>query len=212
MHEPVDSGSTLNLDPETGLVPVIVQHWRSGRVLMLGHMDSEALERTYATGRVTFYSRSRRALWTKGETSGHWLQLVEARPDCNADALLVRAAPNGPTCHTGQTSCFGEPARVSIGEVAGELFDLIESRKRERPDGSYTTDLLARGIPRIAQKVAEEAVELSLAAASGEGSATEEAADLLYHALVLLSAIGATPEDVAATLRSRRRVDSRGAS
>jgi phosphoribosyl-ATP pyrophosphohydrolase/phosphoribosyl-AMP cyclohydrolase len=194
----------LRFDPQTGIIPAVVQDARSGRVLMLGYMNREALATTRQTGRVTFYSRSRRALWTKGATSGNWLELVEIRPDCDRDALLVRAVAHGPTCHTGDATCFGAPDRPTLGEVLGELFELVESRKRERPPGSYTTRLFEQGTGRIAQKVAEEAVELALeAAASGDGIA-EEAADLLYHVLVLLSHVGVSPETVAATLAARR--------
>ncbi len=198
-------GAEARLDSDTGLLPAIVQDARSGRVLMLGYMDREALQATRATGRVTFYSRSRKRLWTKGETSGHWLEAVEVRLDCDADALLVRAVPHGPTCHTGAASCFGEPERATLGEALGELFDVIEERNRVRPKGSYTAGLLEAGVAAVARKVAEEAVELALEAVGGGQRATEEAADLLYHVLVLLLAVGETPEAVAGTLMARRR-------
>ncbi len=197
--------SDLRFDSATGLVPAVVQHARSGRVLMLGYMNEEALEKTRTTGRVTFFSRERQTLWTKGETSGNWLELVEIRPDCDRDALLVRAIAHGPACHTGAASCFGEPERMALGEVLGELFDVIEDRARELPEGSYTAQLFEAGTARIAEKVTEEATELAIDAVGSEGRAAEEAADLLYHTLVLLSAVGVTPEKVGAVLLGRRR-------
>lgn len=196
--------TTLRFDPSTGLVPAVVQDARSGRVLMLGYMNAEALARTQETGRVTFFSRERRQLWTKGETSGHSLALVELRADCDADAVLVRVSAGGPTCHTGHISCFGDPAVFALGEVLGELYDVIEDRKARLPADSYTADLLRGGIPGVARKVAEEAVELCLEAVTGGPRTAEEAADLLYHTLVLLSALGRTPEDVARVLAARR--------
>lgn len=196
---------TPRFDSETGLVPAVVQDARSGRVLMLGYMNREALERTRETGRVTFFSRERGRLWTKGETSGNTLECVEVRADCDADALLVRAIPHGPTCHTGQVSCFGEPAAAMLGEVVGDLFRVIEQRKATRPEGSYTARLFEGGVPAIAQKVDEEAAELVAEAVGGGARPVEEASDLLYHVLVLLAALGHTPEDVARELRARRR-------
>ena len=195
----------MRFDSDTGLIPAIVQDARSGRVLMLGYMNREALDRTLQSGRVTFFSRSREKLWVKGETSGNWLEPVELRADCDGDALLVRAVAHGPTCHTGSVSCFGESDAPPLGEVMGELYDLIEGRKRDKPEGSYTTKLLAGGKQAVARKVAEEAVELALEAVDSGDRAHEEAADLLYHVLVLLSALETSPEDVAATLVGRRR-------
>lgn len=195
---------SVSFDSDSHLVPVIVQSVRSGRVLMLGYMNAEALRVTRESGRVTFFSRSRQRLWTKGETSGNWLEPVELVPDCDGDALLVRAQPHGPTCHTGSESCFGCTETTTLGEMLGELFDLIEDRRRRRPEGSYTAELLDAGTARIAQKVAEEAVELALEAVARGGRVADEAADLLYHLLVLLSATALEPEAVAATLRERR--------
>ena len=195
----------LRFDPDSGLLPVVVQDARTGRVLMLGYMSREALEKTRETGRVTFFSRERGRLWTKGETSGNTLELVEIRADCDADALLVRAIPHGPTCHTGQTSCFGETDAPDLGEVLGDLFRVIEARKAERPEGSYTARLLGEGVTAIGRKVTEEAAELTIEAVSGGPRPVEEAADLVYHVLVLLSALGRTPEEVARELRARRR-------
>ena len=202
---PVPEAADLRFDPTTGLLPAVVQDARSGRVLMLGYMNREALERTRASGLVTFYSRTRNRLWTKGETSGHTLRCLEVLADCDGDALLVRAIPAGPACHTGRASCFEEPARWTLGEVLGELADTIERRKAERPAGSYTARLLDAGLREVAKKVAEEAAETAVEAVSGGERLPEEAADLLYHLLVLLSARDRTPEDVAAVLRSRRR-------
>ena len=202
----IGPGSTdLRFDPATGLIPAVVQDARSGRVLMLGYMNHEALERTLETGRVTFHSRRRDALWTKGETSGNRLNLVELRPDCDGDALLVRAIARGPTCHTGAVSCFGEPDRLTLGEVVGELFDVIRDRTTERPRGSYTARLAEAGTARIAQKVVEEAAELALEAVQAGVTVDEESADLVYHMLVLMSELGVTPEQVAACLAARRR-------
>lgn len=208
MDDSVAGPLPLRLDSESDLVPAIVQNVRSGRVLMLGYMNAEALRRTRETGRVTFYSRSRQRLWTKGETSGNWLELVELLPDCDGDALLVRARAHGPTCHTGSDSCFAEPETIALGEVLGDLSDLIEVRRRRRPEGSYTVALLQAGTGRIAQKVAEEAVELALEAVAGGDRLAEEAADLLYHLLLLLAAADRKPEAVAAILRERRRVSA----
>jgi phosphoribosyl-ATP pyrophosphohydrolase/phosphoribosyl-AMP cyclohydrolase len=195
----------LCFDPNTDLIPAIVQDARSGRVLMLGYMNRDALERTRETGRVTFFSRSRKMLWEKGETSGNWLELMEIRPDCDADALLVRAVPHGPTCHTGAVSCFGELDCPDLGQILADLYELIEERKRERPDGSYTTRLFDGGPPAIGRKVAEEALELTLEAVTAGSRADEEAADLFYHTLVLLAALEVSPEDVAQRLVERRR-------
>lgn len=195
----------LSFDPETGLIPAIVQDERTGAVLMLGYMSREALAQTRASGRVTFFSRRRQRLWTKGETSGNWLELVDIRPDCDSDALLVRAKPHGPTCHLGRPSCFEVPDRRVLGEVLAELFEVIEQRKRERPEGSYTAELFEAGGSRISQKVVEEAAELALEAATAGDRVAEEAADLFYHTLVLLSASEVTAEQVAVALKARQR-------
>lgn len=193
----------LEFEPGSGLVPAIVQDARSGRVLMLGYMNRAAVARSRETGRVTFYSRSRERLWTKGETSGNWLELIELRPDCDRDALLVRAIPHGPTCHTGAPSCFEEPAAPGLGEVLAELARTIDERRKGRPEGSYTVELLDAGPVTVAQKIAEEAVELALELATGGDRTAEEAADLLYHLLVGLTSTGTSPKDVATVLRTR---------
>lgn len=186
-----------------GLLPAIVQHWLSGEVLMLGYMDAEALAVTRSSGKVTFHSRSKRRLWTKGESSGHVLKLKEIRIDCDADTLLVQAAPHGPTCHRGTSSCFGSDARPPLGFLA-ELDALVARRQAERPPGSYTTGLFDGGIRRIAQKVGEEGVETSLALVAQEDSALlGEAADLLFHLTVALRARGLSLAEVAATLAER---------
>jgi phosphoribosyl-ATP pyrophosphohydrolase/phosphoribosyl-AMP cyclohydrolase len=178
-----------------GLIPAIVQHAQSGEVLMLGYMNEEALRITLEQQRVTFWSRSRNALWTKGETSGNWLRLVEVRQDCDGDTLLVRAEPAGPTCHTGHESCFhrdlrGETMqqRVPLVRVLANLEELIQQRKDDRPEDSYTSRLLNGGVDRISKKIGEEAAEVIIAAKNGSASElTYEMADLLYHSLVLLA-------------------------
>lgn len=190
----------LAWDKQDGLLPAVVQDARTLRVLMLGYMDRAALRATLATGLVTFYSRSRRAQWTKGETSGNTLRLVRVEADCDGDTLLVRADPAGPTCHTGSTSCFAQ----APGSELGRLSALVEARERERPDGSYTTRLFEAGVRRIAQKVGEEGVETALAAVAQDDEALlGEAADLAYHLLVLLRARGLGLDDVERVLARR---------
>ena len=186
-----------------GLLPAIVQHAHSGEVLMLGYMDDAALAKTRASGLVTFFSRSKQRLWTKGETSGDSLALVDIRLDCDADTFLVRAIPAGPTCHTGTSSCFGDDVKPSLGFL-GELDALVASRHTERPDGSYTTKLFEGGIRRMAQKVGEEGVETALAAvAEGNDALIGEAADLVFHLMVVLRARGIGFDAVAAKLAAR---------
>jgi phosphoribosyl-ATP pyrophosphohydrolase/phosphoribosyl-AMP cyclohydrolase len=188
-----------------GLAPAIVQDDFDGRVLMLGYMNREALELTLATGRVTFWSRSREQLWCKGETSGHFLDLVGAELDCDADCLLVRARPAGPTCHLGTDTCFDRHGKLRP-ELAflATLERVIAQRDVERPEGSYTTSLLESGVKRIAQKVGEEGVETALAAAAGEASEVlDESADLLYHLLVLLRSRELTLRDLVQRLEAR---------
>ena len=192
-----------------GLLPAIVQDAFDGRVLMLGYMNAEALQVTAETGKVTFWSRSREALWTKGETSGNTLNFVEAALDCDRDCLLVQAHPSGPTCHTGTPTCFdgkvddGHGPRPDLAFLA-ELERVIRERDRHRPEGSYTTRLLEDGVKRIAQKVGEEGVETALAAAAGDPQELlEESSDLLYHLLVLLRSRQLDLADLLATLESR---------
>ena len=200
--------SRLDWAKGDGLLPAIVQHWRSGEVLMLGYMNAEALAQTQASGKVTFYSRSRQRLWTKGESSGHVLVMKSIRIDCDADTLLVQAEPHGPTCHLGTSSCFGDSAEVRppLGFLA-ELDALVAQRHAQRPEGRYTTMLFESGIRRIAQKVGEEGVETALAAvAQGDGDLLGEAADLIFHLIVALRARGLSLADAVAVLTDRHRI------
>ena len=192
----------LAWDKQGGLLPAVVQDAANGRVLMLGYMDREALARTLELGRVTFFSRSRQSLWTKGETSGHGLELVSIEADCDGDTLLVQAHPQGPTCHLQRASCF--PAAPA--NFLGELDALVATRERERPAGSYSTKLFEAGTRRIAQKVGEEGVETALAGVAQDDQAlVGEAADLVYHLMVLLRARGLGWTAVAAALEQRHR-------
>ena len=190
----------INWTKQNDLVPAIVQDAANHRVLMLGFMNRDALETTISTGRVTFWSRSKGRLWTKGETSGHFLEFVRAETDCDRDALLIQARPDGPTCHLNRASCF----ETAPSDFLSDLDRLIEKRDRERPAGSYTTRLLEGGVKRIAQKVGEEGVETALA---GVGEDDEkllgEAADLVYHLAVLLRSRGLSLDDAVDVLRRR---------
>ncbi|WP_426664170.1 bifunctional phosphoribosyl-AMP cyclohydrolase/phosphoribosyl-ATP diphosphatase HisIE [Rhodanobacter aciditrophus] len=195
--------SRLDWAKGDGLLPAIVQHWLTGEVLMLGYMNEGALAETRRSGRVTFWSRSKQRLWTKGESSGHVLALKSIRVDCDADTLLVQAQPHGPTCHLGTPSCFGADARPPLGFLA-ELDALVAQRHAERPQGSYTTGLFEAGTRRIAQKVGEEGVESALAAvAQGDGELLGEVADLMFHLTVLLRARGLSLADAVAVLAER---------
>ena len=186
---------------QEGLLPAIVQDADSLRVLMLGYMDREALQATLASRKVTFFSRSKQRLWMKGESSGDVLELVHIETDCDADTLLVQAQPRGPTCHLGRTSCFPDAPADGLGDLDA----LIATRERERPEGSYTTRLFEGGIRRIAQKVGEEGVETALAAVAQDDDALlGEAADLLFHLLVLLRARGLSLDDAKRVLEARR--------
>lgn len=197
--------ATLDWSKGNGLLPAIVQDACSGHVLMLGYMNAEALARTVETRRVTFFSRSRSALWTKGETSGHWLEVVDVAVDCDADTLLVLAHPIGPTCHRGTETCFDPSAKAQFSELA-MLDATIAQRVRDRPAGSYTSKLLDQGTLRVAQKVGEEGVETALAGAAQSVQQLEsEAADLIYHLGVLLHARGSSLAVVMDTLRARRQ-------
>lgn len=195
----------LDWDKSAGLLPAIVQHADSGAVLMLGYMDRAALAHTRATRRVTFHSRSRARLWTKGETSGNFLALESIDADCDGDALLVRARPAGPVCHRGSAECFAAaPLPVAPLAFLARLDARIAERRAHPAPDSYTSELFARGVQRIAQKLGEEGVELALAAVARDDEAVlGEAADLLYHAIVLLHARGLALGDVVATLESR---------
>jgi phosphoribosyl-ATP pyrophosphohydrolase/phosphoribosyl-AMP cyclohydrolase len=198
----------LDWHKNAGLLPAIVQDADSGAVLMLGYMNREALAATQASGRVTFWSRSKNRLWTKGETSGHFLELRGMSADCDGDTLLILAHPLGPVCHLGTRTCFGEsPPRAAAEEFAflGTLEGVIAQRIATRPEGSYTAKLLSGGIRRIAQKVGEEGLELALASvAESDAEVIGEAADLLYHLLLLLNAKGLTLARVVAELEARR--------
>ena len=200
---------------EQGLIPAIAQDVNTGQVLMLGYMNPGSLKRTLEGIQVWFYSRSREDLWHKGEVSGNYLNLREAYVDCDADTLLLKVEPDGPACHTGNISCFFTPlednpqsfqsADTGSG-ILEELFALIQDRKRDMPESSYTAQLLREGTGRIAQKVIEEAGESAIAATQGETDKLPgEVADLLYHVLVLLSASNVTPQQVWRELRDRRR-------
>lgn len=197
----------MNFDPEAlawdkqnGLLPAIVQDVGNRRVLMLGYMDKAALAATLDTGQVTFFSRSKQRLWTKGESSGHYLRLRHIETDCDQDSLLLQAEPCGPTCHLQRSSCFAQ----APADFLAELDAFIAARARARPEGSYTTQLFESGLRRIAQKVGEEGVETALAAVAQEaGELKNEAADLLYHLIVLLRAADLSLADAVAVLRAR---------
>ncbi|HCY54643.1 MAG TPA: bifunctional phosphoribosyl-AMP cyclohydrolase/phosphoribosyl-ATP diphosphatase [Oceanicaulis sp.] len=197
------SADAIDFEKAGGLVPAIVQHERTGEVLMLGYMNAEALEATQEKKLVTFWSRSKNRLWTKGETSGDVLRLVSIAADCDRDALLVQALPEGPTCHLGTRSCFGDypgPALAFIGELSA----IVDRRAESLAGESYTARLLASGINKIAQKVGEEGVETALAGVAEDNPAlTGEAADLVFHLIVLLKARGLSLSDVAQELKRR---------
>ena len=200
---------------EQGLVPAIAQDINTNQVLMLGYMNPGSIKRTVEGIQVWFYSRSREDLWHKGEVSGNYLNLKEAWLDCDGDTLLLKVDPDGPACHTGETSCFFNPLEglpegyedTDTGPgILAELFALVQDRQREMPEGSYTVKLLEEGVPRIAQKVIEEAGETAIAAVHGDKEQIpSEIADLLYHTLVLMAASGVKPEEVWAELRERRK-------
>jgi len=189
-----------------GLVPAIIQDADTNTVLMLGFMDRAALEKTRESGLVTFYSRSRQELWTKGETSGNFLKVREITPDCDADTLLIKAEPAGPVCHTGMATCFGTENQRSDENFLDELERIIADRQANPSADSHTSNLFARGINKIAQKVGEEAVELVIEAKDDDPEKfRSEAADLLFHFLVLLRAKDTTLDNVLQVLKSRRR-------
>ena len=189
-----------------GLVPAIVQDEVTRRVLMLGFMNAEALDRTVETNRVTFYSRSKERLWTKGETSGNFLEVHTVVADCDNDTLLIKVTPSGPVCHTGADTCFGESNDAN--DFLYDLERLIRRRKENPVAGSYTSGLFAEGLNRIAQKFGEEAVEAIIASTSDDKTAfTSEVADLLYHLLVLLTVKDVTLNDVIEVLRDRSTVN-----
>jgi phosphoribosyl-ATP pyrophosphohydrolase/phosphoribosyl-AMP cyclohydrolase len=198
----------LDFDKVGGLLPAIVQHADTGAVLMLGYMNPEALSATLERGRVVFWSRSKQRLWEKGETSGHTLQLVDAWPDCDRDALLLLARPLGPVCHTGTATCFGDGPLTAAERLAflGNLEHIIEQRITAGGESSYTARLFNEGTRRIAQKVGEEGVEVALAAVAAEDAdLVNESADLLFHLAVLLRARGLSLRQVADELAARHK-------
>ncbi|ELJ8838033.1 bifunctional phosphoribosyl-AMP cyclohydrolase/phosphoribosyl-ATP diphosphatase HisIE [Vibrio parahaemolyticus] len=197
----------INWEKVDGLVPAIVQDFQSSQVLMMGYMNQDALAKTAETGQVTFFSRTKERLWTKGETSGNVLQLVNISLDCDNDTLLVRVNPIGPTCHTGTTTCWDGDAQEESQMVwLHQLEQLLAARKSADPDSSYTASLYARGTKRISQKVGEEGVEVALAATSGDKAELVcESADLIYHLLVLLQDQGLSMNDVVNKLKERHK-------
>ena len=194
----------IDFEKMGGLVPAIIQDATTKNVLMLGFMNEEAYQKTLDTKHVTFWSRTRQTLWTKGETSGHFLNLVDMKIDCDNDTLLVKVNPVGPTCHTGTDTCWGETNDDSPLLFLTELQDFINRRKQEMPEGSYTTKLFKDGVNKIAQKVGEEALETVIEATNGtDDHLVYEASDLLYHLIVLLAHKGLHIEDVATELHKR---------
>ncbi|MDC5703861.1 bifunctional phosphoribosyl-AMP cyclohydrolase/phosphoribosyl-ATP diphosphatase HisIE [Vibrio europaeus] len=197
----------INWDKVDGLVPAIVQDFQSSQVLMMGYMNQDALGKTGETGQVTFFSRTKQRLWTKGETSGNVLQLVNMQLDCDNDTLLVKVNPIGPTCHLGNTTCWDvDPQEESQMVWLHQLEQLLAARKSADPDSSYTANLYSRGTKRISQKVGEEGVEVALAATSGDKAELVcESADLIYHLLVLLQDQGLSMNDVVNKLKERHK-------
>ena len=195
---------TIDFEKMGGLVPAIIQDAVTKNVLMLGFMNEEAYQKTMETRHVTFWSRTRNTLWTKGETSGHFLNLVSIQIDCDNDTLLVKVNPVGPTCHKGTDTCWGEENTISPLLFLSELQDFINLRKKEMPEGSYTTKLFKDGVNRIAQKVGEEALETVIEATNGSNEKlVYEASDLFYLLIVLLTEKGLRIEDVAQELQKR---------
>ena len=197
----------LDFEKGDGLIPAIIQDADTFQVLMLGYMNKEALETTLEKERVTFFSRNKQRLWTKGETSGNYLDLVDIQKDCDDDTLLILANPNGPTCHTGEQSCFYQKDFKPKADLnfLSDLEDLIISRKEQMPKGSYTTSLFNDGIDKIAQKVGEEAVETVIEAKNEDHSLVDEVSDLIYHLLVLLVAKGVPLKKVIERLKKRHQ-------
>ena len=196
---------TLKFDQQSGLIPAIIQDVSTRNVLMLGYMNREAYETTIRTGKVTFFSRSKNRLWTKGEESGNFLHLVEVQNDCDSDALLIRVRPEGPTCHKGTDTCWGEENKPNYGFLT-VLEEVIQSRREKQDEGSYVASLFGRGINKIAQKVGEEAVELVIESKDQNGELfSNEAADLLFHYLILLQAKGYTLSDIVGVLEGRHK-------
>lgn len=194
----------IDFEKTGGLVPAIIQDATTKTVLMLGYMNKEAYEKTIETKKVTFYSRSRQCLWTKGETSGNFLDLVDIKVDCDNDTLLVKANPQGPTCHKGTDTCWGESNEKNPLLFLTFLQDFINKRHEEMPEGSYTTSLFKDGLNRMAQKVGEEALEAVIEACNGtDERLVYEGADMIYHLIVLLTSKGLRIEDLAKELQVR---------
>lgn len=194
----------IDFEKGQGLVPAVIQDYETRHVLMLGYMNEEAYRKTVETGKVTFWSRSRNTLWTKGETSGNFLNVIDIKNDCDGDTLLVKVRPDGPTCHTGADTCWGEKNEQNPLLFLAELQDFIEKRHEEMPEGSYTTSLFRDGLNRMAQKVGEEALELVIEACNGtDERLIYEGSDMLYHLIVLLTSKGLRIEDMVAELRER---------
>jgi len=195
----------IDWDKGEGLVPAIVQNTDNGQILMLAYMDRAALAQTISSKKVTFFSRSKNRLWTKGETSGNWLDFISGEMDCDADTLLIQARPQGPSCHTGSVTCFNDQTPSNIGFL-DQLGALIADRHKTMPEGSYTTSLFAEGKARIAQKVGEEGVELALARMKDDSAEmASEAADLLFHMMVLLEDAGLNLGDAISVLQNRHK-------
>ena len=202
---PVLQSENLAWEKGNGLLPAIIQDVNTAQVLMLGYMNADALAKTLETKKVTFYSRSKDRLWTKGETSGNWLDFVGAEIDCDGDTILIQARPNGPVCHTGSRTCFNDHA-ASSNAFLDQLSALIAERHHTMPEKSYTTSLFRDGTARIAQKVGEEGVELALARMKNDVEETKnEAADLLFHMMVLLEDAGLVLSDVVTVLQERHK-------
>ncbi len=197
---------SIDFDKMDGLVPAIIQDADTAKVLMLGFMNREAYDKTMETGKVTFYSRTRKRLWTKGEESGNFLHVVSVKADCDRDTLLIQVHPVGPVCHTGTDTCWGEKNEQPVMFLK-ELQDFINVRHTEMPEGSYTTSLFRSGVNKMAQKVGEEAVETVIEACNGtDDRLIYESADLLYHLIVLLTSKGYSIEDIASELKERHGV------
>lgn len=194
----------IDFEKMNGLVPAIIQDNRTLKVLMLGFMNEEALQKTLSTKKVTFYSRSRKCLWTKGETSGNYLNVVSVKCDCDNDTLLIKAIPDGPVCHTGADTCWNESNTPNPLAFLSTLQDFIEKRRKEMPEGSYTTSLFKDGINRMAQKVGEEALETVIEAVNGSNERLiYEASDMFYHLIVMLTEKGIRIERIAEELQKR---------
>lgn len=194
----------IDFEKMNGLVPAIIQDNRTLKVLMLGFMNEEALQKTLSTKKVTFYSRSRKCLWTKGETSGNYLNVVSVKCDCDNDTLLIKAIPDGPVCHTGADTCWHESNTPNPLAFLSTLQDFIEKRREEMPEGSYTTSLFKDGINRMAQKVGEEALETVIEAVNGSNERLiYEASDMFYHLIVMLTEKGIRIERIAEELQKR---------